>query len=268
MSDEKSAVAVAATMFLEEIILEKYLVKTIPESRQYSLKSIKKLTGYNFRTIKNYVSSKLFTIHKTTLEITDNTRLLSEQSNAYCKTLIKKLIFPSKNKCDEYIYNIGRLFTNSHYTSAEQNFINLMFDKFFCIINDNITIRPTSYIDLLKFNSVNCDGFYFVARDIYNAIIRQKLHVGDYILPFINTKLKNKKNIADILESSSIFDYFFNKNAVLKCDLNTNTNLLIKNFLNLLIYNLNDIDTKIILLQKLNSKYSIFISDKIFDDFE
>jgi len=62
------------------------------------------------------------------------------------------------------------------------------------------------------------------------------------------------------LEKSCRFDYFFDKNGILKCDLSTNTNILIKNFLNTVLYSFRDPRSRTILLQKLNSKYPILIN--------
>ncbi|MDE6586609.1 MAG: hypothetical protein K2K80_08015 [Clostridia bacterium] len=268
ISDKKSATATFATALLEDIILERYLINVIPENRQYSLQAIKKLTGYDFLPISNYVSSELFTINKTTIEITENTQLLSDKSKNYCKTLIQKLIFPSNYEQDKFISYIGKLYDSSYYTSEEKNFIELMLDKLFCIINDEITIKYIPRNDLLKFNLVNSNGFCYTARDIYNAILQKKFKVGDNILPFINNKITDKNVIYEKLKCGSKFDCFFTENAILKCDLNTNLNILIKNFLNLIIYNLNDTVTKNILLSKLNSRYPILIKNKIFNDFE
>lgn len=265
---KKDADANFAAGLLNDIILERYLIKFLPKNRQYSFQAIKKSTGYNFLYFRDYVNSELFTINKTTIDITDDERLLSKKSKSYCERLIKKLVFPANYKHDKYIYHIGRLFDNSYYSKNEKVFINLMLDELLRIINDDITIRPISRKDLLKYNLVFNNGFSYVARDIFNAIIRNELHVGDNLMPYIMQKITDKKDISEKLESSSEFDYFFNKNAVLQCDLDTNFNLLIKNFLNLSIYNFQDIFTRVTLLVKLHSKYSFLIRDKIFYEFE
>lgn len=268
MSDKKSATAVTATKFLEDIILERYLINIIPKNRQYSFSTIKKLTGYNFLPIRGYIKSDLFAINEYSIEITDNTQLLLERSKNYCEKLIKKIVYPALYKYNDFIYRIERLLDSSYYTAEEKSFIDLILDKLFCIINNNIALKPISHKDLLEFNSIYSNGFNYVARDIYNAIIQKKLHAGDDILSFINHRLKDNNVKCAKLESSSKFDYFFTKDAILKCDLNTNINILIKNFLNLSFYNLSDTVTKVILLSKLNSIHPFLIKDKIFENFE
>ncbi len=253
MSFEKSAAALVAENYLENLILERFLINILPTNRKYSLKTINNLTGYNFLPIKNIVNSKIFEINKKTIQITDNNNLLAEKAKIYCELIIKKLIFPSKYKYNRYIYYIGRLFDNCYYTQNENRFITLMFDNLTHIINDNTNFKLISQTDLLKFNFIYKNGFYYVSRDIINAIINNKLHMGDNIMPFITNIITDKNIINKILNYNSKFDLFFDKNKNLLCDLDTNVNLLIKNFLNLSIYNFKDKITKIILLQKLNN---------------
>lgn len=268
MSDKKNAIAAVATISLDAIILERNMVKIIPKNRTYSLETIKRLTGYNFSTIRKYADSELFTLDKANIVITDDTRLLEEKTKHYAEMLIKKLVFPSRYKHDEAIYNVGRLINNSYYSAEEKNFIDLMTDKLLEIINDNTIFKFISHKELLNFNLINKDGFNYVARDIFNSIIQNELHAGDSIMPFLNNSKLDKKDISEKLESSKEFDFFFNENAILKCDLETNINVLIKNFLNLTVYKINDILSRLILLLRINSKYSILTKDIIFNEFE
>jgi len=74
------------------------------------------------------------------------------------------------------------------------------------------------------------------------------------------------KEITERLEKSSKFDYFFDKDGILKCDLDTNKNILIKNFLNTVLYDFRDPRSQTALLLKLNNKYPI-TSEKIFNEY-
>ena len=66
--------------------------------------------------------------------------------------------------------------------------------------------------------------------------------------------------VAEKLEKSCRYDYFFDSNGILKCDLYTNKSILIKNFLNTIFYDFTDVKAKIILLLKLNNKYPFVIN--------
>lgn len=74
--------------------------------------------------------------------------------------------------------------------------------------------------------------------------------------------------IAEKLEDSRKYDCFFDNYGILKCDLDTNKDILIKNFLSTILYDLTDDKSKTILLLKLNSKYPFLISEKIFYEFD
>lgn len=266
MHDKKLAAATVATGFLEDMILERFILGVLPG--EYSVQTIKKLTGYNFLSFKKYIVTDYFTLQGKIIKITNDTELLKKKSKTYCEKLVKKSVFPAKYEHDEFIYNIGRYHNENYYTQEEKRFIKLMLKELFCIIYDDIEIKITSPKKLLKYNLINNNCFKYVAVDIYNAIIRGKLRAGDNVMPFIMKTIKEENIISEKLKSCSVFDYLYDENAILKCDLNTNTNLLIKNFLNLTIYNFYDLFSRLILLMKLNSKYSFLISDKIFIDFE
>lgn len=68
-------------------------------------------------------------------------------------------------------------------------------------------------------------------RKYITQFYKKKLRVGDSILPYINRVIKNKKLINTKLKMSSEYDFYFNENAILKCDLETIINNLTKNFL-------------------------------------
>ncbi len=268
MFDNKNAIAVIAAEVLENTILERILTNSLPANRQFSIKELKKLTDFNYWSLRNYLNSDLYTIHKEKVDITADKRLLVEASENYCKYLIKKYVYPSKYENDELIYHIAKRTNNSYFTSEENCFINLMYNNLIEIVNDRFIYKFVPKQDLLNFNYVNSFGFNYIARDIFNAILQNKIHVGDNIMSFMTKRYYDKKILSEKLKYASIYDYFFNENAVLRCDLQTNTNLLIKNFLNLCIYDFNDITSKTILLLKLNNRYSFLIADKIFNEFD
>lgn len=73
--------------------------------------------------------------------------------------------------------------------------------------------------------------------------------------------------VAEKLEKSCKYDYFFDSKGILKCDLDTNIKILIKNFLSTIIYDLVDHKAKITLLMKLNNKYPFLMSENVFDEY-
>lgn len=255
-------------MKLETIILERYLCNLLPENRKFSLSNIQNLTGYNFKHLQKNVLSSLFKINNNTIFITDDRQLLSEKTTEYCKYLIKKYIFPSQYTQEQYAFHARYLVDTKYYTSEENNFIGIMLKNFLSVANMDFCPKETNIKDLLNYNFVNSNGFYYISKEIYNAILQKKLRIGDSILPYINKTMKNKKRINAKLKMSSVYDFYFNENAVLKCDLETNTSNLIKNFLNSVIYEINDNFTRIVLLAKLQCRYPILLKDKIFCEFD
>ncbi len=146
----------------------------------------------------------------------------------YNKCLIKKYILPSKYKQNQYAFHMRYLVDNKYYTIEENNF---MLKNFLTITDMDIFPNDTHIKDLLNFNFVNNNDFRHVSKEVYNAILQKKLRVGDSILPYINRVIKNKKLINTKLKMSSEYDFYFNENAILKCDLETIINNLTKNFL-------------------------------------
>lgn len=268
MSNKTKVQTFFITQKIENFIIEKNLITALPFNRQLSFGYIKKQTGINFSKINNHIRSELFNVQKSRIEITDNRQLLSEKTTEYCKYLIKKYIFPSQYTQDQYAFHARYLVDTKYYTSEENSFIGFMLKNFLSVVNMDFCPKETNIKDLLNFNFVNSNGFYHISKEVYNAILQKKLRVGDSILPYINKTMKNKKRINTKLKMSSEYDFYFNENAVLKCDLETNTSNLIKNFLNSVIYEINDNFTRIVLLAKLQCRYPILLKDKIFCEFD
>ncbi|MCI8499154.1 MAG: hypothetical protein HFE28_00885 [Clostridia bacterium] len=264
----KSFNASYAEMKLDTIILERYLCNLLPENRSFSLNEIQYLTGYNFKNLQKYMSSSIFEINKNTIYITDNQQLLSEKTMEYCKYLIKKYIFPSKYTQDQFAFHFRYFSDTKYYTSEENKFISFMLKNFLSIAHMDFLPKKINIKDLLNFNCVNSNGFFHVSKEVYNAILQKKLNAGDSILPYISKIIKNKKQLNIKLKMSCDYDFYFNEDAILKCDLETNSNNFIKNFLNLIIYEINDNLSRIKLLIKLQCRYSILLKDKIFNEFD
>lgn len=129
-----------------------------------------------------------------------------------------------------------------------------MTNELFLIINQNEIQHTITGKALFEFNNLNHRPFLCTAQKIYNDILQNKIHAGDSIIKYIKIKLTDKE-VEERLEKSCKYDYFFDNNGILKCDLNTNKNILIKNFLNTIIYYLTDNVAKMIILLKLNNKY-------------
>lgn len=267
MSDIKSANALFATDKMEKIILEKFLADDIPGSKKFNLKQVCKYTGCKYYNLRNYIHSDLYTISKDSIEITDDIQLISHRSKEYVERLIKKMVRPAKYENNKYVYSIAKLFDNSYFTEEEQTFIKLMTNELFLIIKQNNTLRRIDYKDLVGFYQLNRRPFLYTARQVFNDILHKKICVGDNISEYIKTYLTDFQ-VAEILKNSCKYDYFFDGNGILKCDLDTNKNILIKNFLSSILHDLTDDKAKTILLLKLNGKYPFLISEKIFYEFD
>lgn len=267
MFENKRAKALVANVTMEEIILERYLSNTIPISNKFSIKKLYKFTGHNYYRLRNYIESNLYTISKYTITITDNTQLLADQSKEYVERLIKKTIYLAKNINKKIVYFIAQLFDYSLFTKEEQKFIELMANELFLITESNEISRRISYKDLNGFLELNHGSFLRTVRQVYNDILQRKIRAGDNIMKYLKECL-TEIEVAEKLEKSCKYDYFFDSNGCLKCDLVTNINILIKNFLSTIISGLTDDSAKIILLLKLNKKYPLLICEKVFDEYD
>ena len=267
MLETKSAKAFIATKILEQIILERFLTNALPKSKKLYLKQVYKYTGYEYYSLRNYIHSDIFTISKDVIKITDNTQLLSDKSKKYIEKLIKKAIYPANHEQDKFICLIAKLFNNSYFTYEEQNFIELMTNELFLLIDYCEISHRISYKDLIGFYHLNHHPFLCITRKIYNDILHKKLRAGENIMEYIKARMTDIQ-IAEKLEDSRKYDCFFDNYGILKCDLDTNKDILIKNFLSTILYDLTDDKSKTILLLKLNSKYPFLISEKIFYEFD
>ncbi len=263
MSVRKNAEALVASDLLEEIILERYLSGVMPQENKLCLKEIYIYTGYNYYNMRNYINSNLFTISKDAIYISGDMQLLSCKSKEYVEGLIKKMICPKKYENDKYVYIIAKLFDHLYFSEEEQKFIEFMTNELYLIIKDRAVLHRISFKDLVGFHNLNRRPFLHIAQRVYNDILQKKICVGDNIMEYINKHL-TENEIIEKLKNASKYDYFFDSNGNLKCDLNTNTDILIKNFLSTIIYRFNDDLAKTILLLKLNNKYSFLISEKFF----
>lgn len=267
MSTKKSAEALNATAIISNIILERNLIHKLPYNKQISFTKMSKQIRYNLPRLRNYIYSEIFTLSNSNIKITDDNELLINKSKDYCMRLIKKYIYPSQFEKDEYVFNVGKLFDNSYYTNEELNFINLIYNSFTQILNIELNSNITNIQNLIEFNSINDNEFYSLFKQIYNEILKDKIHYGDNIYQYFKEFGENEEMqnvISKKLKSSTKYDYIFDNNYILKCDMKTNFDILIKNIINSTIYEFNDYFTKIILLIKLQTKYPLLIEDKIF----
>ena len=60
MFDNKNAIAVIAAEVLENTILERILTNSLPANTQFSIKELKKLTDFNYWSLRNYLNSDLY----------------------------------------------------------------------------------------------------------------------------------------------------------------------------------------------------------------
>lgn len=258
-----SARALVANETMEKIILERFLSDTMPKFNKFSLTKICIYTDNNYYRLRNYIKSDLYKINTNTVDITDDTQLLSNRSKQYVEKLIKNVISPTKHKNDKFVCLIAKLYDNSYFTEEELNFIEMMTEEFCSIINYNKSSHRISVNDLIGFQDLNHSPFLNIAQQVYNNILQNNIHAGDNIIGYIKAQLTDVQ-VNDKLEKSRKYDYFFDSNGILKCDLKTDTNILIKNFLSTILSRFTDNTAKTILLLKLNNKYPLLITDKIF----
>lgn len=253
---KKASYALQASMHLNEIILEKYIANTLPENRKIDMKELNAITNYNYYELRKYLGNNYYRVKGKTINVIADNQYLSEQSKLYCKRLILNLIPPSTekdfNRPERYIID-------ADYTAEEQEFINLMINEFLAVANCNEIEREIDINNLLYFNFLNNYFFKLDVKRVYNDILQNKLHAGDNIKSYFDTD-----NIIDLqffnkLDIAEKFDCIFNKFYILKCDLETNKNILIKNFINTVLFDFDDISARISLLKKLNTKYPILI---------
>lgn len=252
--------ALQASATLCNIIFEKYLADILSETRQIAMKELNEITIYNYIKLRKYLGNNIYRPKRKTIKIIADNQLLSEKSKSHSKYLISKLVLPSKFYNDSFENRVGRYITDKNYTAEEIEFIELMLNELLSIAGIKEFARQISARDLSDFNSLNDNSFYHSAKKVYNDILQRKLHAGDNIMKYLKTDLSDQE-IAERLEKSCKFDYFFDKDGILKCDLEKNCNILIKNFLNTVLYSFKDQSSRITLLLKLNCKYPILIRE-------
>ena len=274
MSLQQEIWAILASDTIDKIILERFLIKAIPQNRRIPYEQLERLTHLKVKQKHNLLESKLFKIHENCIEIAENEQLLTESANGYIKALIKKYVIPSRFTGCEELHGITGLFDEQNYTNAEKNFIDFIFQHFIGLAD--IELRPESALTLeskrvlFHFNLATNSRFCHFSKNVYNAILQGKLRAGDNLRWYIDKSYKNnyEQEIEERLKSSAEYDYFFDEKANLRCDLVTNQNTFVKKILNKVISELSDFAVKILLFVKLQNRFSILIRDKVFDTFD
>ncbi len=256
MNSKKCLQALQASMQLCDIILEKYLAGILPETRQLSMKELNKITIYNYIRLRKYLGNNYYRVIGKNIDIIADNRFLSEHATNLCKRLILNLVIPSQFDKSRFEIRVEKNIIDTDYTAGERAFTDLMLNELLSVASAKEVTRRIPTKDLSDFNSLNNNSFYRSAKKIYNDILQKKLRAGNSIISYLSENL-TKKQIAESLEKSCKFDYFFDKNGILKCDLDTNKKILIKNFLNTVLYGFKDPDSRTVLLQKLNDKYPV-----------
>lgn len=163
------------------------------------------------------------------------------------------------------------LLGEQNYTNTEKKFVDFIFDCFISLTDidfkSKTVLTAESLNDLVNFNLAINSQFRHFSKVIYNAILQAKLHAGDNLRPYIDKSYQNKHEMEERLKLSAEYDYFFDEKAILRCDLETNKNIFVKNILNTIISELSDIAVKIMLLVKLQNKFPFLIRDKVFNEF-
>lgn len=244
-----------ASALLSVIILEKYLAGILPETRLISMKELNKITDYNYVKLRKFLGNNYYRVKGKKFNIIADNQLLAREAKSNCKYLIVELVIPSQ-PIDSFDNRVFLYIIDSDFTVEEREFINLMLNDLIAVASIKEFSSQISERDLCDFNTLNANSFDQTAKKVYNDVLQKKLHAGDNIMEYLKTDLSDKE-IAERLEKSCKFDYFFDKDGFLKCDLDTNKTILIKNFLNTLLYGFKDLRARNILLLKLNSKYPL-----------
>ena len=246
---------VILTEMIERVILERYLINELPQTLSFDY--FNKLTACKLEHNCKVVKSKLFTVQSTGIKINDDKQILLEKSNRYFNALIKNLIF--------YYGKDGAFDT-------EKKWVSYIYEHLVGIAKIDISsIRlDTQLIKVIgEFSLINSENFWEVSKLVFKAIFQNKIHAGDKIMPYIEKVYgtKNKKIIGEKLKKSSVYDFYFDEDAILRCDISCNTDIFIKNLLNTIIFEFIDYTTRIYMLSKLQYKYPFSIIDKVFEDF-
>ncbi len=259
--------ALQASMHLNDIIIEKYLSGTLPETRQISMKELSKYSAYyDYTKLRKYLGNNFYRVNGEDIKVIADNELLSEKAKLHCKRKILKLITPSKFEQYSFENCVEKFVTDIEFTEEERAFFNLMVNELLAIASIKECPHQISLGDLLMFNLLNFGSFYNNAKNVYNGILQKKLHTGDNIKIYLEQNLAEFE-IDNIYKLAEKYDCFFNINGILKCDLEADRNILIKNFINSVIYDFNDLLSRIALLQKLNNKYPILIREKDNEEF-
>lgn len=273
MNIQKETQAMLVSDMIDKIILERFLIKSIPKIRIIPYEQLEKLTHLKIKGLQRSLKSKLFISHKNDIEITENEQLLAGKANELIRGLIKKYVIPSQYTGGEELRDIAGVLDEQSYTDTEKNFIDFIFNTFISLTEINFSPKKVMTFEtiqvLLNFNLVNNSQFRHFSKDIYNAVLQAKLHAGDTLKPYIEKSYKNnnENEIETRLKLSAEYDYYFDDKANLRCDLDTNKSVFIKNLLNTIISELNDLTVKLLLLVNLQNKYPFLIRDKIFSEF-
>ena len=265
--------AIIVCDLIEKIILERFLIKAIPQNRLIPNEQLEKIIHSKIKRKYKILESKLFLLHKKVIEVTEDELLLTEKANGYIRGLIKKYVIPSRFAGNEELPGIAGIFDEQNYTNIEKSFIDFIFDSFISLTDINFSPKKALTLEsvkvLLNFNFVNNSQFRHFSKDIYNAILQGKLHAGDNLKSYIDKSYSNdnEHEIQKRLKLSAEYDYYFDEKANLRCDLETNKNTFVKNVLNTIISELSDQAVKILLLVKLQNKFFFLIKVKVFDEF-
>lgn len=256
---EKFSRGLRASAALCEIILEKYLAGILPETRQIPMGELNKITNYNYIKLRKYLGNNYYRVKGKNINIIADNQLLSEKSKSLCKRFISALVIPAHFDKGRYKNNHEKYIVDTYYTEEETELIDFMLNELMSVVSSKEFSCQAPINDLFYFNLINHNSFDLSAKRVYNDILQKKLHAGDNIMPYLAENL-TPFEIVERLENSCRFDYFFDTDGILKCDLDTNKDILIKNFINTVLYSFRDPDSRAILLQKLNSKYPILIN--------
>lgn len=258
--DKKKIKSVSQTLqasaTLSDIILEMFISGTLPETRQINITELYLITVYDYKKLKNFIGNDYYIVEKNYIKVTADDKYLAEFSRNYLKRCILKLVIPSKFSKDDYDNRHEKYLIDKDYSQAELQFTYSVIDEILSVARLDNLPDNISTDDLYQFRLLYCNNFYYSARRVFNDILQNRLHAGDNIMSNLMEPFENCEAI-NLLNDSCKFDYFFDKDGILKCDLKTNRETLIKNFINIVLTNFNDINSQIALLQKLNAKYPI-----------
>ena len=268
MTIEELAMCYILSSHIGNIIIEKYIAKESPPDIAYVINNTH-WKKEQILFIKKY-ESDFFVIENDEIKVIADEQLLARSAKKHIMFAIKQNVYASKYAEKTFINNIGKLLDNKYYKRYELDFIDEVYNIFAEISNIETDVGKNSLTfpsdkDLMRYQSINYHYFKNIARKIFNETIQGRLHAGDDIGGYIKPwKEKNREYFKTLLLYSHFYEWFFEPvggKLTLRCDLDTNRDLFIVSFINIVIYCFDDLAVQGKFLKQLHAKFGLIRRD-------